>query len=300
MKDRFLAIVNPKAGGGRSGKLARSALAQVGAAGLRVDVIESTAPGHATSLAREAYAQGYRNFIAVGGDGTAHEIINGLFPEASCGSRVALGFLPLGTGNSFLRDFGEGGAEHAAQALVESRRRPCDLLRLIHAGGVLYSINLLSMGFTADVAAVTNRRFKPLGELGYLLGVFVELLRLRRRAFPLRLDNAPEFDRRRCLFLSFNNSKFTGGKMMIAPHADIADGLIELVRWGPIGRLGLIYNLPTLYDGTHLKHPLASRHPSRRIDFDLDAPVDVMVDGEVYTLHLHTLEIVPAALDVFV
>ena len=158
----------------------------------------------------------------------------------------------------------------------------------------------MSIGFTADVAAVTNRRFKPLGELGYLLGVFVELLRLRRRAFPLRLDDAPEFDRRRCLFLSFNNSKFTGGKMMIAPHADTSDGLIELVRWGPIGRLRLIYNLPTLYDGTHLKHPLASRHPSRRIDFDLDSPVDAMVDGEVYTLHLQTLEILPAALDVFV
>ncbi len=300
MKDRFLAIVNPEAGGGRSGKLAQAAIAKLRGAGPRVDVIASTAPGQATSLAREAYAQGYQKFIAVGGDGTAHEIVNGLFPEAAQGPRVALGFLPLGTGNSFLRDFGEGGAEQAAQALVEGRRRPCDLLRLTHTGGVLYSINLLSIGFTADVAALTNRRFKPLGELGYLLGVFIGLVRLRRRAFPVRLDDAPEFDRRRCLFLSFNNSKFTGGKMMIAPHADTSDGLIELVRWGPIGRLGLLYNLPSLYDGTHLEHALASRHPSRRIVFDLDAPVDAMVDGEVYTLHLRTLEILPAALDVFV
>jgi diacylglycerol kinase (ATP) len=299
VKTRFLAIVNPQAGGGRSGKLAQTAIGKLRDSVSALDVIASTAPGHATSLAREAFAQGYRKFIAVGGDGTAHEVINGLFPAAQ-GAGVALGFLPLGTGNSFLRDFGKGGAEQAAHAIVEGRRRRCDLLRLAHAGGVLYSLNLLSVGFTADVAAIVNRRFKRLGELGYLLGVFVELLRLRRRAFPLRLDDDAEFDRRRCLFLSFNNSKFTGGKMMIAPDADPSDGLIELVRWGPIGRLGLLYNLPSLYDGTHLKHPLASRHPSRRVDFSLDAPVDVMVDGEVYTLHLHTLEILPAALDVFV
>ncbi len=299
MKTRFLAIVNPQAGGGSSGKLAQSAIAKLRASVSTLDVMASTAPGHATSIAREAFAQGYRKFIAVGGDGTAHEIINGLFPAAQ-GAEVALGFLPLGTGNSFLRDFGKGGAEHAAQAIVEGRRRPCDLLRLTHAGGVLYSINLLSVGFTADVAAITNRHFKPFGEAGYLLGVFVELLRLRRRAFPLRLDNSAEIGSGRSLFLTFNNSKFTGGRMMIAPNADPSDGLIELVRCGPIGRLALLYNLPSLYAGTHLKHPLVSRHASRRVDFSFDAPVDVVVDGEVYSLHLQTLEVLPSVLDVFV
>lgn len=299
MKTRFLAIVNPRAGGGRSGKLAHAAIAKLRPAVSALDVIASTAPGHATSLAREAFEQGYRKFIAVGGDGTAHEIINGLFPAAQ-GAEVALGFLPLGTGNSFLRDFGKGGAEGAAQAMVGGRRRPCDLLRITHTGGVLHSINLLSIGFTADVAAITNRFFKPLGEIGYLLGVFVELLRLRRRVFPLHLETAAPFDSGRCLFLTFNNSKFTGGRMMIAPNADPCDGLIELVRCGPIGRLALIYNLPSLYKGTHLRHPLVSRCSSRRVDFSLDAPVDVLVDGEVYSLHLQTLEILPAALDVFV
>ena len=94
-----------------------------------------------------------------------------------------------------------------------------------------------------------------------------------------------EVDRRPCLFLTFSNSKFTGGTMMIAPKAEVNDGLIEYVRWGPIGRVGLIRNLPTLYDGTHINHPLAERQQAKRIDFDLDGPVDVMVDGEVLTLH---------------
>ena len=154
------------------------------------------------------------------------------------------------------------------------------------------------MGFAADVAAVRIRRFKNMGELGYLLALFVCLARLDRRAFPLRVNTDARADARRCLFLTFNNSKFTGGKMMIAPKAEIADGLLEYVRWGPISRLGLLRNLHTLYDGSHLKHPLAERRATREINFDLDAPVDVMVDGEVLTLHCERIDILPNALEV--
>src|SRR3970040_1058088 len=214
--------------------------------------------------------------LAGGGDGTSYEIVNGLFPGAESGERPTLAFLPLGTGNSFLRDFTDRGAEEAPRALREGRSRPCDVLRMTHKSGVIHFINLLSMGFTADVAALTNRRFKSLGELGYLLGVFFCLLRLRRRAFPLRVDEDAAWDRRRCLFLTFNNSKFTGGKMMIAPQADPSDGLVEFVRGGPIGRLGLLANLSRLYDGSHVSHPLASRRAAQRIEFDLEGPVDVM------------------------
>ena len=300
MSNRFLAVINPAAGGGRCGQLAPAALEKLRAAGVELETAESRGPGHATELVREACAKGYRRFLAVGGDGTSFEIVNGLFPEAASSERPLLGFLPLGTGNSFLRDFSDRGAEHAAEAILAGRRRPCDVFRLTHGRGVVHYINLLSMGFAADVAAVTNRRFKPLGELGYLLGVLICLARLRRRAFPLRVDSQSEFDRRRCLFLSFSNSKFTGGKMMIAPLASTDDGLVEFVRWGPIGRIGLIRNLHTLYDGSHLSHPLASRTGARRIEFDLEGPVDVMVDGEVLTLHCQTLEVLPAALDVMV
>ncbi len=300
MNDCYLAIVNPAAGGGKCGKLAGHALHQLRAAGLDVEVAQSQAPGDATQLARHAYARGYRKFICVGGDGTSFEIVNGLFPEAANAGRPALGFLPLGTGNSSLRDFTERGVAHASEALVAGRRRPCDVLRLLHADGELYFINLLSMGFAADVAFLRHRKFRGLGELGYLLSVFVCLARLKRRAFPLRVDGEAALDRARCLFLSFNNSKFTGGTMMIAPHAETSDGRVEYVRWGPIGRLGLIRNLPKLYDGSHIRHPLASRRGARKIEFDLDAPVDVMVDGEVLTLHCRQLDVLPGALDVFV
>jgi diacylglycerol kinase (ATP) len=296
---RFIAIVNPAAGGGRSAKLAGAALAHLREKNVQVDSIASTGPGHAVQLAREAYDQGYRRFLAVGGDGTAHEILNGIFAHRQSVERIALGFLPLGTGNSFLRDFSKNGAEASLQAILENRKRPIDLLRLNHATGEVFSFNLLSVGFTADVAALTNRAFKPFGPLGYLLGVFVRVLQLRRRSFALRCDDDQEWDERRSLFLTFNNSKYTGGTMLIAPNADPADGLIEFVRWGPIGRLGLLRNLPRLYDGSHIQHPLASRRAVRRVEFNVAAPVDIMIDGEVATLECRSLDILPSAVDVF-
>jgi diacylglycerol kinase (ATP) len=298
--DSFFAIVNPAAGGGRSAKLAGPALARLREKGLQVDVIASPGPGPATQLAREAYNQGYRRFLAVGGDGTAHEILNGVFAGRTSVERVALGFLPLGTGNSFLRDFAKDGAEASMHALLENRRRPVDLIRLTHASGEVYSFNLLSVGFTADVAALTNRMFKPFGHLGYLLGVFVRVVQLRRRSFALRCDDDKEWDERRSLFLTFNNSKYTGGKMLIAPNADPTDGLIEFVRWGPIGRLGLLRMLPRLYDGTHIEHPLAARRAVRHVEFNAQTPVDVMIDGEVATLECRALDILPSTVDIYI
>jgi diacylglycerol kinase (ATP) len=299
-KDKYLAVVNPAAGGGRCRKLVQPALDRLRAGGIKLEVVETTAPGQGVDVARDAYAQGYRKFIAVGGDGTSYEIVNGLFPSKESDEPARLAFLPLGTGNSFLREFTNRGVEHAIEALLAGRSQPCDVLRLGHTGGVLHYINLLAMGFAADVATLRARRFSRWGELGYQSSIFICLARFRRRPFPLRVDGEKEIDRRPCLFLTFNNSKFTGGTMMIAPKAEVNDGLIEYVRWGPIGRLGLIRNLPTLYDGTHIHHPLAERREAKRIDFHFDAPVDVMVDGEVLTLQCQTLDVLRSALQVVV
>jgi diacylglycerol kinase (ATP) len=313
VNETFLAIINPAAGGGRCGERAGSALNRLRGTGIAIDTAETHAAGDATRMAREAYGRGYRKFLAVGGDGTSYEIVNGIIPE-SRSQRLSgdseeqiptLGFLPLGTGNSFLRDFvdgtsGQSGLEHAMQALEARRSRLCDVLQLTHKDGAIYYTNLLSVGFAANVAALRHRHFQGLGQFGYLLSIFLCLARLDRRPFPVRYDGQQEFDSRRCLFLTFNNSKFTGGTMMIAPDAVTDDGLIEYVRWGPIGRLGLIRNLATLYDGTHTRHPLAERQAVRRVDFQLDGPVDLMVDGEVLTLECRTIEVLPSALKVVV
>lgn len=290
--------MNPAAGGGRSRKLLAPALERLRAGGIEVEVATTRSIGDAIRIVREAYQRDVRHFIAVGGDGTSYEIVNGLFPEAAGSERPVLGFLPLGTGNSFLRDFSHRGVEYAIESLLSARTRPCDVLRLHHRNGVLHYINLMSMGFTADVATLRARRFSSWGELGYFGSIFLTLARFRRRPFPVRVPGENNFDTRPCLFLTFNNSKFTGGTMMIAPKAETANGLIEYVRWGPIGRIGLVRNLPGLYSGTHIRHPMAECKAVSSVEFKLEAPVDVMIDGEVLTLHCERLDVLPGALTV--
>jgi hypothetical protein len=139
------------------------------------------APGQATSLVRDAYAQGYRKFIAVGGDGT-YEVVNGLFSlgdgrtgDARISSSGNRQFIPA----RFQRP--RRGVRHrsAGPALIS-----CDVLRLTHRLECCTHINLLSMGFSADVATLRARRFSGWGEIGYQSSIFISLARFRRRPFP--------------------------------------------------------------------------------------------------------------------
>lgn len=256
--------------------------------------------GEGVQLAREAYREGYRRFLAVGGDGTSYEIVNGLFSAGSPGERVSLGFLPLGTGNSFLRDFGPGGLEFARGAILSGKSKPCDILRLTHKSGTLHYINLISIGFTAEAGELTNRYFKRLGEPGYLAAILVCWLRLHYPIFPLRLDGNPQLDRRPCTYLTFSNSRYTGGNLMIAPFADTADGLIEITRVGTIQRWDFARTFPKIFTGAHMQHPLITHSQARRVDFDLSSPIDVMIDGEVIRCHPESIEVLPSALEVMV
>jgi diacylglycerol kinase (ATP) len=297
MADKYLAIVNPAAGGGRCGQRAPEAVRELRSSGIDVVVEETRKAGDATSIAREAYKKGIRHFIGVGGDGTGYEIVNGLFPEALNGPRPSLGFLPLGTGNSFLRDFTTEGATYSKRAILDGKTRACDVVRLRCKEGDIYYINILSLGFVADVCTVTNKRFKPLGELGYGLGVVVTVAGLACKPLPMTVDErAPSQEK--LAFVSINNSRFTGGKMMMAPEADPSDGMVDVISVGELGRRSLIRTFPKIFDGSHLKHPAVTSSRARSIVFHLDAPVDAMIDGEVIALWPERLDVLHHALDV--
>ncbi|MDD9933384.1 MAG: YegS/Rv2252/BmrU family lipid kinase [Myxococcales bacterium] len=295
-----VAIVNPAAGGGRSEKLAPAALERLRGAGIEAEVLNTSASGDATRLAREAYGRGVRGFIAVGGDGTSYEIVNGIFPQAlEGGDRPWLGFLPLGTGNSFLRDFTDEGADHSITALTSGNRRPCDVVRLSCDGGEIFYINLLSLGFTADVGSMANDRFKGLGDLGYVLAVVLQTARLGPRAFRMRLDDARDWNQYG-VFVSFCNSRYTGGKMMMAPYADTGDGKLDVVMAGDMARRQLLAAFPRIFKGTHVHLPTVTSSQASVVEIDVDGPMDLMVDGEVIHDRPRRLEVLSGALDVCV
>lgn len=297
MSERWLAIVNPAAGGGRCGERAGAALETLRRGGMEIDEVRTEAPGHATELARRAWAEGRKRFLAVGGDGTTFEILNGLFPRSGEGEPPTVGMLPLGTGNSFLRDFGIEGADAAMRALLRSQAHPCDLLRIDHAGGVLHSINIVGVGFSADAGALTNRRYKHLGVAGYVIAVLRTALGLRAPIFPLRIDGGA-LDARPAILLSFCNSRCTAGTMRMAPHAEVSDGMLDVIRIGPRSRLSFVSAFPSIFAGRHVEKEGVEEARAKRVELELDREVETMIDGEVLPLRLRSIEVVPAALRV--
>lgn len=293
-----LVILNPAAGGGRCGRRAPAVLEALRGEGMDLEVVHTRAPGHATELAARAWERGERHFVVAGGDGTFSEVLNGLLPEAlSSRQRPCVGFIPLGTGNSFLKDFGPGDLEHAVQALREGRTRTVDAMRLVHAQGELYFANIVSMGFAAEVARITNRRLKPLGVLGYIVGVLLTTLAMRAHRLPYRLDGGP-LREGLLTMLNFCNSQFTGGAMHMAPSADTADGRLDVVHAERMTRLGLLGTFPKLFKGTHLEHPALSATQARQVDLEVTEAVPVTVDGESMVLCPRRIEVVPGAIEV--
>jgi len=172
-------------------------------------------------LARAQLARGVRHFLCVGGDGTTHEVLNGALPTTlGAGERITVGMLPLGTGNSFLRDFGITSAEEAMRRVRRGRVQPVDALRIVHRDGSLYAFNLLGLGFAARAGALTNRRFKPLGALGYILAVVQSTVELATDAYPFAADRASS-DGRPAILLPVPNSRPPGGGTPMAPPAEV-------------------------------------------------------------------------------
>jgi diacylglycerol kinase (ATP) len=300
--ETFTAIINPAAGGGRCGQRAPAVLDQLRSKGIAVEAHYTVGPGDATRIASQLSAAGRRRFIAVGGDGTSFEILNGLgarLGTTDVNERAALGFLPLGTGNSFLRDFGPGTADSAIEALVQRRMRPCDVMRLEHEAGELHYLNLLSLGFVAEICSLANRHFKALGAGGYGLGVILALAKLDTRNIRMRLDGETPWEQA-IVFVSVCNSRFTGGSMMMAPYADTADGLVDVIVCGPMDRLTLLRTFPKIFRGQHVHHHAIRASRARSLEFFEPAPIDLMIDGEVLRHAPRRISVRPSALDVFV
>jgi diacylglycerol kinase (ATP) len=291
---RTAIILNRAAGGGKCAKQAGPALAKLREAIPELEVHWTDYAGHATELARIARREGVETLIAAGGDGTVYEVINGIFPgEGSC----RLGILPLGTGNSFLRDFGITDAQAALATIIKGESQPVDVIRATHSDGELHYINLLSLGFSAEAGALTNRRFKGFGLGGYAMAVVMSLLRLGHPHFTYTPAEATKRDGP-CTLLSFSNSRYTGGTMMMAPEAQVDDGLLDIIHIGPLSRGRLLRCFPKIYQGTHVDLEEIDQGRSRRVDF-FDMPkTDVMIDGEILQIALESLEVLPKAIEV--
>jgi diacylglycerol kinase (ATP) len=297
---RTLLIVNPAAGHGKGRKcyerLEPQILAQMPGAEIRF----SEYAGHAVELGREAAGAGYDRIVCLGGDGTPYEVVNGLYDQGRPAVRPEIGLIPAGTGNSFLRDFGTLAAEEALRNIAAGRRHAVDLVEFEYDDGGRtvrrYSLNIIGVGLIADILQLTNERLKFLGAAGYSVAVLVRLIRGMRNRIEIELDGAPRTVTNSALVVS--NSKFTGGKMKIAPAADTADGRADMVLFNGVNRREIIAIFSAVFSGKHAAHPKVEMPQASRMAVTADPPLRLMADGELLGRTPLRLTVLPRELTV--
>jgi diacylglycerol kinase (ATP) len=278
----MLVTVNPTAGAGRARRLIpwlRERLDRRPDVELHVTVRR----GDAETTAERAAADGVRRIVAVGGDGTVQEVLNGVLARTDPDD-VELGIVPIGSGNDLARSLAlPRDPAEAWRIAIGSTTRPIDVAHATNGEGRgRWFASAGGVGFDAQVAAAMDgRRGWQAGRAGYLLTTLVELRRFDNRRVSLQLDDgAPE--EARVLLVAIANGAYYGGGMRIAPGARADDGLLDLCVVGDIGRLTAVRQLPNLYRGTHVDHPSVSMRTARTIQLDGDGAARIHLDGEPF------------------
>jgi YegS/Rv2252/BmrU family lipid kinase len=304
------AVVNPQSGGGRTAR-------QMGAIGSALkqalgDVIVGTtrAQGDATRLVRKALDQGYRRIVAIGGDGTLNEAINGLFENGvPVAEDATFSFAMSGSGGDFKRSFGiEHDIVPAISALKDAQPRRIDLGRVRWTGDdgtpqARLFLNIASFGLSGEIVNRVNRAriSKRLGgPFAFRWHSTAAALTFRPWRVHLVVDNVFNKDVA-VSTVAICNGRFFGGGMKVAPDADLSDGLFDVIVIAETGRRAMIARMNEIYAGTHVNHPNVTVLRGKSVTASpLSGPVFAELDGEGGMTLPATFDVMPNALSLVI
>jgi len=301
---RMRIIVNPAAGAGKTAKKWPQIMTLLKSLGLDFKHDVTEAPGHAVELAKAAVKKGYKVVVSVGGDGTIHEIVNGLYEAGATTTDVAVGIINTGTGADYIRTLGVPRRyKEACKCLLSRGRRTVDLGVVEYTKGGQRKkrlfVNFAGIGFDAEVVRATTEKFKALGDMpSYLMGLFSTLMSYENRDVSIIVDG--EHGERRICTIMLNNGRYAGGGMMPAPNADPGDGFFDLVIIDDITKPDLIMSIPRIYRGTHLTHPKVTLMRAREVEIIPIMTSAVQADGELLGEAPARFSVLPAALKIIV
>ena len=287
-------IINPTAGRGKAGKQVPEIRRLLGVKAANWAWHHTRKSGDATALAHEAAESGVRLVVAVGGDGTLHEVANGVL-----GTGATVGLIPFGTGNDFARALGlYGSLEAACSALTSGIVRHIDVgvIEGTGTGGPRHFLVLSGTGYDARTARTVNEGVRHLsGPLAYVWGAILTLRTFEPFALTLTLDDDPPRSAD-AMFVSFANAETTGGGMKIAPGAVVDDGCLDVCLVETVPKLTLLYQLTQVFSGKHVNHPAVTMLRARTISVDADPPQPLLIDGEVCGTTPARISLLPGAL----
>jgi len=303
---RLLVILNPAAGRGRARRLWPQVAAALGAAGIEFDLAETRAPHDASCLAAGA-ADHYLAVIAVGGDGTVHEAVNGLM-RVPAAARPALGVVPVGSGDDFAKMVALAGPgtprprwQDVVQAIAHGAWRAHDVGVIRDGeGGERYFANGMDVGFGAHVARnIAEVPSWLTGLAAYLAAIARTMVRYPALSLRLQFDDQAPFAQRSTIAAIMNGRCF-GGSFWACPEARADDGLLDVLLADVVSRAQILRLVPRLMRGRHVGDPLLRMLRARRVLIESDEPLVVEADGELPWLAARRLEIgvLPGALRV--
>ena len=287
---KFTVIVNPAAHKGGARRTWPAIQAELTRRLGPFEPVFTAAPGHATELARSALAGGARRIIAVGGDGTVNEALNGMLDLAGR-LTVADGVLcpvPNGTANELCRALGHLARPGLAfDAAASTATRPIDLLRVRCAGLDGSTVDrfgylIVALGLAATVSHRTSqsRWLKKLGGISYFLMSPPVILGYRPRAIAITVDGVKQAPRRISTAM-VGNTENGGGGMRLIPGAKFDDGVLDLIEMGDVAPFTMLTRvLPKVYSGDHVHHPQVSTGRGTSFRFESDVETLVDLDGE--------------------
>ena len=300
-----LVVCNPMSAAGRTGREWPGIQRILLEAGLEFDHRLSRSQADATHLTREALRSGYRRVVAVGGDGTLNEVLNGFFEEDGGGpvrADAVLGMVPNGSGGDFRRTAGIPRDHLAAGALLaRGDERPLDVGRIDYEeeprGGVRFFVNIADCGLGGEVVARANASSKRFGGTATFYWASVRaIFAFGRRRCRVEVDGVPVEGRMQNVVVA--NARYFGGGMHVAPDARFDDGLLDVVIMGDIPRWRALADSRTIYKGAHLGRPgiaVLRGRTVRVIPRDV-VPFRFDVDGELVGRAPATLTVLPGVL----
>ncbi|MEW6178906.1 MAG: diacylglycerol kinase family protein [Chloroflexota bacterium] len=293
-------LCNPHANQGKAAAVA-ARLQQIAPPAARLEWVFTAYPRHAVELAGQIAARGCRKLIAMGGDGTVHEVVNGIMhlpPE----KRPLMGIIPVGSGNDLAGSLNiPADPVEALRLALDGSMGEMDIARIEDDGGrAEYWTNTLGIGFDA----VVNIRARTIRWVrGFLIYFFSALQTILFNHTPLGLQAVQDGKRwqERLLMLTLCNGRREGGAFWVAPQASPHDGKLDYLGIRQISRLQMFYTIPCVMQGTHTRLPYACHGQFQTLELTSDHPLSIHTDGEIYagldsTIRKIRVTIIPSAI----
>ena len=295
-KDRFTLIVNPISGNKASLAMLETIKPLFTQAGAEIEPHITSHAGHAFELAASIDLERTRALCVMGGDGTVHEVVNGLMKRKDHISRP-IALIPAGTGNTVLQHFACDNPTMATQRIIQGKTAPLDLARVKLNDKVVFSLNIVGWGAIDDInqKAETWRR---LGSPRYALAALAYILRPRSRRATITIDDTPLEDE--FLMAAVCNTRFTGKGMQLAPKANAADGKLDIIIVRRASRLQMLSLFLRVFNGSHLDLPFVEYSQASSIGISYNENAGLTIDGERTSSTSVSVKVIPAALSIIV